>query len=72
MVQIQTDYKQLHFLTKVMLGEITSISKFLHKEYWLHKIGLPQTTKKDKCKKITSSYVQYFKKYFLLAYDTGN
>ena len=45
MVQIQTDYEQLHFLTKVMLGEITSILKFLHKEYWLHKIGLPQTTK---------------------------
>ena len=50
MVQIQTDYKQLHFLTKVMLGEITSISKFLHKEYWLHKIGLPQTTKKTNVK----------------------
>lgn len=51
MVQIQTVDKQLHFLTKVMSDEITSILKFLHKEYWLHKIGLPQTTKKDKCKK---------------------
>lgn len=50
MVQIQTVDKQLHFLTKVMSDEITSILKFLHKEYWLHKIGLPQTTKKTNVK----------------------
>ena len=50
MVQIQTVDKQLHFLTKVMSDEITSILKFLHKEYLLHKIGLPQTTKKTNVK----------------------